>query len=99
MGATQKKCNRNNKLITRLHSKIEYYDPDSQYLLKKYLKRHKQQLADCIEREKELKKLIDISKGDDLEKAIMRLSNAQAKRLRLKGIIEEETNKLNQKQE
>lgn len=84
-----------NKIRNRIYSKKQYYASDRSYLLKKYLKRHQDQLERCIynksKYEEELK-TSDPKKGRNLKCYIIRMG---AKIRRLEELITQEQELIN----
>lgn len=79
-------------LANNIRKMKDYYDPEKKYLLKKYLKRHQQQLSEWVAREDILKKQIASSESNSMKKHFSNLlKTAKDKIEKLKEKIEKET--------
>lgn len=82
----------------RIRVMKDYYDPEKKYLLKKYLKRHQQQLSEWVAREDILKKQIASCESNSMKKHFSNLlKTAKDKIEKLKEKIEIETEMLTPK--
>lgn len=80
----------------RIRAQKDYYNPEKQYLLKKYLKRHEIQLKDWTKREKDLYTRLSQTKNyNEKKKIIQALTTAKLKIEHLQEKIREETKELN----